>query len=84
MNRVDNANIRPERPASAPDAMGGGSWVCPSCGTQSNGKFCSNCGAPKPVVSTGCTNCGWRPADGQSLPKFCPECGDPFTDDDRS
>ena len=39
MNRVDNANIRPERPASAPDAMGGGSWVCPSCGTQSNGKL---------------------------------------------
>ena len=78
MNRVDNANIRPERPASASNVMGGESWVCPSCGTQSNGKFCPNCGAVKPVACSCCSNCGWRPANGQSLPKFCPECGRPL------
>ena len=78
MNRVDNENFRPERPAPAPNAMGGETWACPSCGAQSSGKFCANCGAPKPLVSSGCTNCGWRPASGQSLPKFCPECGRPL------
>ena len=78
MNRVDNENFRPERPAPAPNAMGGETWACQSCGAQSSGKFCANCGAPKPLVSSGCTNCGWRPANGQSLPKFCPECGRPL------
>ena len=78
MNRVDNENVRPERPAPTPNAMGGETWACPSCGAQSSGKFCANCGAPKPLVSSGCTNCGWRPANGQSLPKFCPECGRPL------
>ena len=78
MNRSDNTNIRSERPASAPNAMGGEMWVWPSCGAQISGKFCTNCGTPKPVVSSGCTNCGWRPADGQSLPNFCPECGRPL------
>ena len=78
MNRVDNTNIRPERPASAPNAMGGETWVCPSCGAQSSGKFCANCGTAKSVVSSGCTNCGWRPSAGQGMPKFCPECGRPL------
>ena len=78
MNRVDNTGIRQERPASAPTAMGGETWVCPSCGAQSSGKFCANCGTAKPVVSSGCTNCGWRPSAGQGMPKFCPECGRPL------
>ena len=69
---------RQERPASAPTAMGGETWVCPSCGAQSSGKFCANCGTAKPVVSSGCTNCGWRPSAGQGMPKFCPECGRPL------
>lgn len=78
MNRVDSTGIRQERPASAPNAMGSETWVCPSCGAQSSGKFCANCGTPKPVVSSGCTNCGWRPSAGQGMPKFCPECGRPL------
>lgn len=78
MNRVDSTGIRQERPASAPNAMGSETWVCPSCGAQSSGKFCANCGTPKPVASSGCTNCGWRPSAGQGMPKFCPECGRPL------
>ncbi len=78
MNRVDNEDFRPKRPSSTPNAMGGETWVCSSCGAQNSGKFCANCGAVKPVACSCCSNCGWRPANGQSLPKFCPECGRPL------
>ena len=78
MNRTECTISRPEKPVSVSPPVGGEAWVCPSCGAQSNGKFCANCGAVKPVTSPGCVNCGWRPADGQSIPKFCPECGKPF------
>ena len=49
--------------------------VC-SCGTKNSGKFCSECGKPRPAAQ--CANCGWKPADPTRLPKFCPECGKPF------
>lgn len=60
-------------------------WIC-SCGTENKGKFCTNCGAPKPagVPKYRCDKCGWEPADPTKPPKFCPECGDPFTDADRT
>lgn len=53
-------------------------WVCQSCGTQNNGKFCQGCGAQKPCGGYRCDKCGWTPASGQSVPRFCPQCGDPF------
>ncbi len=58
-------------------------WTC-SCGAVNKGKFCQNCGAKKPagVPLYRCDKCGWEPADPKNPPKFCPECGDPFTDDD--
>lgn len=49
-------------------------WTC-SCGTVNGGKFCMECGKPKPVQ---CRNCGWKPEDPNHPPKFCPECGTPF------
>lgn len=58
-------------------------WVC-SCGSVNKGNFCSECGAKKPASAPlyRCDKCGWEPEDPQNPPKFCPECGDKFTDDD--
>ena len=58
-------------------------WVC-SCGHVNKGKFCSECGAKKPAAAPlyRCDKCGWEPEDPKNPPRFCPECGDRFTDDD--
>lgn len=62
------------------DALG---WTC-ACGAFNKGKFCSECGAKKPsgVPVYRCDKCGWEPEDITNIPKFCPECGDPFDDND--
>lgn len=48
-----------------------GSWKC-SCGNENTGKFCSNCGSPKPEVSTWKCSCG-----NENSGKFCSNCGKP-------
>ena len=59
-------------------------WTC-SCGTVNKGKFCQNCGAKKPEGAPlyRCDKCGWEPEDPQHPPKFCPECGDLFDENDE-
>lgn len=59
-------------------------WTC-SCGTINKGKFCQNCGSPKPAGAPlyKCDKCGWEPEDPANPPKFCPECGDMFDDNDK-
>ena len=43
-------------------------WKC-ACGKENSGRFCSECGAPKPEK-------GWKCAYGAvNEGKFCPECG---------
>lgn len=103
-NQAAAGSVPTSAPASSPD-----SWTC-SCGTVNKGKFCSQCGSPKPAatgwtcscgtVNQGrfcsecgakkpagvplykCDKCGWTPEDPHNPPKFCPECGDPFDDND--
>ena len=62
---------QPQQPAQQAPQQGG--WQC-ECGATNSGKFCSNCGKPKPEAPKGrfCTNCGAQLAEGA---KFCPECG---------
>lgn len=58
-----------------PQPIPTGQWKC-SCGIDNTGKFCTNCGKSAP--STKCGNCGYEPVDSSNVPKFCPECGNPF------
>lgn len=58
-------------------------WTC-KCGAVNKGKFCMECGTPKPAGAPlyRCDKCGWEPEDPTNPPKFCPECADPFDDND--
>ena len=70
----------------APAAPAQDSWKC-SCGAINTGKFCSECGAPKPADAEGwvcscgavnkgkfCSNCGAKKPE-ESSGWTCPDCG---------
>ena len=57
----------PPPPAPAPAAPSG--WVC-SCGATATGKFCPECGKPKPAADGWTCSCG-----AVNKGKFCAECG---------
>lgn len=49
------------------------SWTCPTCGKQTTGKFCPECGTKKPATTSNgwtCPTCGTT-----NKGKFCVECG---------
>ena len=75
----------PECGAKKPEAKPAEGWTC-ACGAVNTGKFCSECGAKRPAGAPVycCDKCGWKPADPTHPPKFCPECGDPFDENDRA
>lgn len=61
-----------ERDAAKAPATPADGWTC-SCGQTNTGKFCSECGSPKPAPSG-----SWTCACGAVCTgKFCPECGSP-------
>ena len=70
------------KPQPAPAPADG--WAC-ECGTTNLGKFCQNCGKQKPAGAPlyKCDKCGWAPSDPANPPKFCPECGDIFDENDK-
>lgn len=72
---------QPAQPQMQSQAQKG--WAC-SCGSVNLGKFCSECGQRKPAGAPlyRCDKCGFEPADPTRPPKFCPECGDAFDDND--
>ncbi len=60
-----------------------GSWTCTNGHAGNTGKFCSECGEPRPEMPqealTSCPNCNYEFPEGTN-PKFCPECGTKLTE----
>ncbi len=66
------ANAAAQQAAAAPKMEApAGSWKC-SCGAVNTGKFCAECGQPKPVDDTWTCSCG-----AVNKGRFCSECGKP-------
>ena len=60
----------PQPQAAAAPQPAAGSWTC-KCGATATGKFCPECGSPKPADSDGWTcSCGTV-----NKGKFCQNCG---------
>ena len=57
------------KPQVSPAASTKSSWKC-TCGTEATGKFCPECGSPKPADNGWTCSCG-----AVNKGKFCSECG---------
>ena len=57
-------------------------WKC-FCGTSNTGRFCNECGTtrfePRQIW---CSECSWTIEEEGQVPKFCPNCGKKFNNDD--
>ncbi len=80
---VEGGKFCPECGAPRPADKEG--WACPKCGTVNKGNFCTECGEKRPQGAPlyRCDKCGWEPEDPKNPPRFCPQCGDKFDDNDK-
>lgn len=76
MSANNQSQIQQQQAAAAAThaASTTGEWTCLKCGVSSGGKFCQNCGEPKPApagewVCPGCSE--------KNTGKFCQNCGGP-------
>ena len=67
--QMGQAQQTPQAPASPTAPQNG--WTC-SCGAVNTGKFCAECGAPRPEQNSWTCSCG-----AVNTGKFCAECGKP-------
>ena len=67
-------------PRPAPVRQSG--WKC-FCGAVNIGRFCNECGTtrfePRQIW---CSECSWTIEEEGQIPKFCPNCGKKFNNDD--
>ena len=68
---VQNLFQMGQQPAAQAPAQpqAAGSWKC-ACGAENSGKFCVECGKPRPEAAWKCPQCGT-----ENKGKFCSECG---------
>ena len=67
------AMAQQQQQAAQPQQQQPPTWKCSACGHDGNrGKFCAECGKPKPVVNEWRCECG-----AVNKGKFCSECGKP-------
>lgn len=83
LNQASQNNQQQMQQQQAPAQSNADHWDCPQCGTSNTGKFCSNCGTPKPTsdgpsLKMRCSDCGEVIDLANGIPKFCPNCGKPF------
>ncbi|MGM7316017.1 SPFH domain-containing protein [Enterococcus casseliflavus] len=83
LNQASQNNQQQMQQQQAPAQSNADHWDCPQCGTSNTGKFCSNCGTPKPTsdgpsLKMKCSDCDEVIDLANGIPKFCPNCGKPF------
>ena len=69
MGQAQQTQQAPQPPATPAAPQNG--WTC-SCGAVNTGRFCAECGAPRPEQSSWTCSCG-----AVNTGKFCAECGKP-------
>jgi membrane protease subunit (stomatin/prohibitin family) len=64
-------NKMTSQPQTPAQTAGADEWICTNCQSVNSGRFCTNCGSPKPEAKF-CPECGQPVPAGA---KFCSSCG---------